>query len=423
MSTINCVLVGGGSVLTRCGEIILARGHRIRAVVTDEPAARAWAVKSGIPHHRQADAAAAAPQLACDLLLSIGNYALVPDALLACAGRMSINYHYGPLPEYAGLHAPSWAVAERATDYAVSWHRIGELIDGGEVLKRVPVPLRSDETALSLGLKCDEAAVAGLAELIDEIAEGRESGTPQDLAARRYFSRHSQFAAEGVIDWADDSEHIVAMVRATDYGPFSSPLVWPKVIVGGQVLAVREAHSGAASEGARPGEVIACDGTDGLRVATGSGSVRLTGLTTLEGDRLALGDLAAGQGAQPGTVLPAPGAGSGLTEAGTTASKSASYWRTRLIDGDPCRLPYSLPESESLPESGTGAEADGSAVTARFRPADGELEQPAAASRLAAVWCTFIGRATAKQNILIALTAPARASTPATATSSPPGCR
>ncbi|MEU6235318.1 amino acid adenylation domain-containing protein [Kitasatospora sp. NPDC047058] len=398
MTTINCLLVGGGSVLTRCGEIILARGHRIRAVVTDDATARAWAVKSGIPHHRQADAAAAAPQLACDVLLSIGNYALVPDALLACAGRMSVNYHYGPLPEYAGLHAPSWAVAERAADYAVSWHRIGELIDGGDVLKRVPVPVRPDETALSLGLKCDEAAVAGLAELIDEIAGGRETATPQDLAARRYFSRHSQFAAEGVIDWDRDSDDIVAMVRATDHGPFGSPLVWPKAVVGGRVLAVRAARSGAAADGARPGEVIAGDGTDGLRVATRSGSIHLIRLTTLEGEPVALGDLAAGDGARPGTMLPAPGEGSGLTEAGTAASESAAYWRRRLIDGEPCRLPYSPP--------GAGAAADGAPVTTRLGPAGGGRKQSAAAARLAGAWCTFTARATGKRNVLIAVPAP-----------------
>ena len=47
----------------------------------------------------------------------------------------------------------------------------------------------------------DPTSRSALAELIDEIAEGRETATPQDFATRRYFSRHTQFAAEGLIDW------------------------------------------------------------------------------------------------------------------------------------------------------------------------------------------------------------------------------
>ena len=278
MTASHSVLIGAGSVLARCGGVLLAKGHRIRAVVTGNAVARSWAIKAGIPHYELAEAVESAPELDCDLLFSIGNYELVPGTLLNCAQRMSINYHYGPLPEYSGLHAPSWAIADRASDYAITWHRMGERVDRGDVLKRVPVPVEPDDTALSLGLKCDEAAVASLAELIEEIAEGRETATPQDPAARRYFSRHAQFPAEGLIDWGQDTAGIVAMVRATDYGPFGSPLVWPKVNVDGRFVAVREARSGAPTDAA-PGEVIACDDVSGLQVATASGAVQLTRLS------------------------------------------------------------------------------------------------------------------------------------------------
>ena len=92
---------------------------------------------------------------------------------------MSINYRYGLLPEYSGLHAPSRAMFDGVTDYAITWHRIGELVDGGNVLKRIPVPIDSSDTALSLGLKCDELAVQSLDALIDELEERREAETPR----------------------------------------------------------------------------------------------------------------------------------------------------------------------------------------------------------------------------------------------------
>ncbi|WP_378733236.1 amino acid adenylation domain-containing protein [Nocardia brasiliensis] len=308
---------------------------------------------------------------------------------------MSINYHYGPLPEYSGLYAPSWAIAHRVRDYAITWHRIGGMVDGGDVLRRVPVPMASDETALSLGLKCDEAAVASLAELIDELAEGRETATPQDLSARRYFSRHTQFPAEGLIDWRRDSDDIVAMVRAADYGPFGSPLVWPKITVDGHFIAVREARAGAPTDAA-PGEVVACDDVSGLRVGTGSGTVQLTRVSTLAGEALTIGAIATDYGVRPGTILTTPdeGVAQRITAAGTAASKAAAYWRERLTGGHPYRLPYTAPE--------TGDEQDAGPVTVRCRMEEGV----AAAAHLAGALCTFLGRATGEPDIHIAVAAP-----------------
>lgn len=327
LTSLSSVLIGGGSVLVRCGEILVAKGHRVTAVVTGDATARAWAVKAGIAHHELAEAVALAPTLTCDLLLSVGNYAVVPDALLNCATRGAVNYHYGPLPHYSGLHTPSWAIAEEAREYGITWHRMAETVDGGAVLGRVPVVIRPEDTALSLGLKCDEAAVASLAALIDDITQGRETATPQDTAARRYFSRHTQFPAEGLIDWRLPAQRVAAMVRATDYGPFASPLVWPKIALGGHVHAVREARvdRGVAPDDATaaPGTVLSCDDASGLRVATGAGSVILTRLCTLEGEELDCSTAARTMGIALGTVLDVPGgdASARLTDAGLRASR------------------------------------------------------------------------------------------------------
>jgi polyketide synthase 12 len=401
MAAATYVLIGSGSVLARCGQVLMAKGHRIRAVVTSDAVAGSWATKAGIPHHTLDEAVTLRTHLACDYLLSVGNYAIVPDALLKCVARMSINYHYGPLPEYSGLHAPSWAIADRASEYAITWHAIGEVVDGGDVLKRVPVPVEPDETALSLGLKCDEAAVASVAELIDEITDGHVTGTPQDLGARRYFSRHTQFPAEGLIDWARAAEDIVAMVRATDYGLFGSPLVWPKVNVDGRFLAVREARCGAATTDAAPGEILACDGVSGLQVATASGSVQLTRLSTLEGEAVTVDDLAVTGGVQPGVILATPDdeLRSRITEAGTAASKAGVYWRERLTEaGHPYRLPCSPPVSHD--------DRDASPVVTRCRVVAGGDGELSATAYLTAAWYTFLYRAAAERDFHIAVAAP-----------------
>ncbi|MBL1110394.1 amino acid adenylation domain-containing protein [Streptomyces sp. 5-8] len=412
MTSLSSVLIGGGSVLARCGEVLVAKGHRISAVVTGDATARSWAVKAGIPHHELAEAVALAPQLSCDLLLSVGNYAVVPEALLGCATRAAVNYHYGPLPQYSGLHTPSWAIADGAREYGITWHRMAQVVDGGEVLGRVPVAIGPEDTALSLGLKCDDAAVASLAGLIDEIAEGRETATPQDPATRRYFSRHTQFAAEGLIDWSLPAERIAAMVRATDYGPFASPLVWPKASLDGHFYAVREArHQAAAQDAAAPGTVLSCDDASGLRVATGAGSVTLTRISTLEGEERPAGAVAAAHGIRPGTVLDVPGedAGARLTEAGVQASKAASRWRERLIGcGDhPYRLPHPQPRPDL--DAAGGRPADPVLVRCHVPSPDGADAtdaSAAAAAHLAGALGIFLSRASGRPQLHLAMTAP-----------------
>ncbi|AYG84644.1 Phenolphthiocerol synthesis polyketide synthase type I Pks15/1 [Streptomyces hundungensis] len=388
----------------------MAKGHRIAAVVTDDATARSWAIKAGIAHHELAEAVALAPGLSCDLLLSVGNYAVVPETLLARATRGAVNYHYGPLPEYSGLHTPSWAIADGAREYAITWHRMGAVVDGGEVLGRIQVAIEPDDTALSLGLRCDEAAVASLAGLVDEIAEGRETGVPQDAAARRYFSRHTQFAAEGLIGWSLPAERVAALVRATDYGPFASPLVWPKISVDGHFYAVREARARAASDDtpATPGTVLAYDAS-GLRVAAAAGSVTLTRLCTLEGEHRSPGAVATAHGIRIGTILDVPGADARtrLTEAGVRASKAAGRWRERLIacGDDPYRLPYPQPRTD-IGAKDTRTQTEPVVVRCQVPLADDDAGDTATAAQLAGALGIFLGRASGRGEVCLAVVAP-----------------
>ncbi len=406
MTKLDSLLFGEGSVLVRCGEVLMARGHRIRAVVSADATVRAWAMKAGVKYCALDEALRLESQLDCDIIFSIGNYTLIPDALLKRARRMSINYHYGPLPEYSGLHVPSWAISEGAVEYAITWHRIGEVVDGGSILKRIPVPIDVADTALSLGLKCDDAACRSLGELADEIATGRVTETPQDLGKRRYFSAQSQFAAEALIDWNQDAAQIVAMVRATDYGPFASPLVWPKIAVGGQLFAVRKASAGAAVAGAAPGQVVSVD-MPGLQVATPAGTVLLEAVSSLEGRAVAIADLVRMTGMQAGTRLASPEEAlqAQLAGAGAAASRSAPYWRQRLQNYNPYRLPYPLPAG--------AAEENVAPIIEKFQVTPESVDfEISFFEYMVGAWCAFLARAAGIADVHVALAAPRDEITP-----------
>ncbi|WP_454674681.1 amino acid adenylation domain-containing protein [Achromobacter pestifer] len=359
---------------------------------------RSWAAKAGIQQYSLSDAVKLESQFSADILFSIGNYSVIPDSLLKRARRMSINYHYGPLPEYSGLHVPAWAVHDRATDYAITWHRIGEIIDGGSILKRMPVPIESTDTALSLGLKCDETAIQSFGTLVDDLAAGREQETPQDLSRRRYFSRHSQISAEGLIDWNQDAEQIAALVRATDNGPFSSPLVWPKVLIDDRILAVRKASIGARAAGATPGDVLAVD-ANGASIATGNRAIRLESLCTLEGADVSLADLVNAGSLQAGASLASADepARAQVTVAGTAASEATAFWRGQLAAYQPYRLPYSRPAS---PEINTAP------IVGKLPAAPkGRDQEQAFVEQAVGGLCTFLARASGVTDVHVAIAA------------------
>ena len=45
---ISCVLIGEGPLLVQCGDLLLSRRHRIKAVVSSSTAVRQWAEQQGI---------------------------------------------------------------------------------------------------------------------------------------------------------------------------------------------------------------------------------------------------------------------------------------------------------------------------------------------------------------------------------------
>ncbi|NOJ44637.1 hypothetical protein HCN58_35025 [Bradyrhizobium sp. WSM 1791] len=59
----------------------------------------------------------------------------------------------------------SWARLARETDYDIAWHRINDGINPGELVVERQVSIASTDTALTLNLKCHEAAVEGSASL------------------------------------------------------------------------------------------------------------------------------------------------------------------------------------------------------------------------------------------------------------------
>lgn len=282
MTPFSSILIGNESLLVQCGQILLERGHTISVLVTRTPAIADWARENGIEVERPGRSLARRiGNVSVDWLFSIANLSLIPADVLSLASEGAINFHDGPLPAYAGLNSPVWALLNGERDHGITWHMITDEVDAGEIVMRQPITIDDDETALTLNAKCFAAAIESFGPLVEAIETDSLSYEAQDFSARTIFARADRPDAAGRVDFGWKADRLAGFVRALDHGDYLNPLTTPKVDLGGFVASIKSAVKVPGGE-ADPGTVLAVE-SDNILVATTEGSVRLSGLTDANG--------------------------------------------------------------------------------------------------------------------------------------------
>ncbi|RYI32840.1 MAG: peptide synthetase, partial [Acetobacteraceae bacterium] len=279
--TLTALLIGNESLTVECGKRWMEQGHSLTAVVTREPKVASWASGAGLRVIAPgAGLVARTEGLSVDWILSVANLSLVPDAVLALARQGGVNFHDGPLPDYAGLNAPVWALLNGESSHAITWHLMTSGIDEGEVLATRSFPIEDDDTAFTLNARCFAAAVDSFPEVISAMEAGGHPRKPQAGRARHIWRRADRPRANGRLDFTATAEVVARTVRALDHAGYRNPLAVAKIEVAGQVWSVAQAV--VISGNGAPGTVLD-RGPDHLDVACGTGAVRLSALTCLKG--------------------------------------------------------------------------------------------------------------------------------------------
>ena len=345
----SCFLIGEESLLIRCAEALLAQGHDLRGVISSEPQLVAWATANGIPTvHPDAVTSALGEAEPFDYLFSITNLKMLSSEILTTPHRLAINFHDGPLPQYAGLHATTWALLDGVSRHAVTWHVMEPAAATGDILKQRWFAVETDETALTLNSNCYEHAVESFSELIDELAAGTVRETPQDLASRTYFGRFKRPDAAAALRFHRPAEDLAALVRALDFGPYRNPLALPKLVTESGAVAVTEASVTSGKSGAAPGTIVGVDDSQ-ITVATATNDLSLTRFTSLEGRPLAVDDvLRALLVARGSSLALLSGAqAEALTSAAERSARHEHHWRPLLTHPSPVHLPFAPPAREA----------------------------------------------------------------------------
>lgn len=272
----NVVLVAEESAGLGALRQLAQSGHRIVAVLSSNAQTGGLGAtvastgrRLGVPVWpaelvRERDFAATLRDERVDLLLNVHSLFILDAAVVAAPAIGSFNLHPGPLPRYAGLNAPSWAILEGEREHAVTLHWIQGGIDTGAVAYERRFEIEAHDTGLAVALKCVRHGLALIARLLEDAARREVPAREQELARRRYFDARPPY--DGRLPWTLPARRIVDLVRAADYRPFPSPWGHPATTLDNRELRVVEAaHTG--QHATQPAGTVGNVDDSGARVA------------------------------------------------------------------------------------------------------------------------------------------------------------
>lgn len=89
-----------------------------------------------------------------DVLLNVHSLHLIDPDVLAAPRIGSFSLHPGPLPEYAGLNVPSWAIYRGVAKHGVTLHWVAPRVDAGPIAFEASFSITPQDTGISVSAKC-----------------------------------------------------------------------------------------------------------------------------------------------------------------------------------------------------------------------------------------------------------------------------
>jgi len=242
-----------------------------KRVVTPSPVAAA-AERLGIHVIEAArldeDATGRIGALRPDLGVIVAYGGLVREPLLSTPAHGWINLHFSLLPAWRGAAPVQHALIAGDAETGASVFRLVPELDAGDVYAMRSHPIRPDDTAGSLLEALADSGAALLADVVDAIAAGTATATPQ--TGDPTFAPKLDLD-DARLDWHRRAAEILARFR----GVTPEPGAW--TTIGDQRLKVHELADAAdvaeSKEGddLGPGEIT----TAGRRVVIGTGTTPL----------------------------------------------------------------------------------------------------------------------------------------------------
>lgn len=283
-----------------------------RHQVPTPPRVKEVAAEHGVPvlqPERLGDIVPALAELSPDVIVVMAYGHILRRDLLDLPRLACLNLHASLLPRHRGASPIQGALRAGDPETGVTVMFMSEGLDTGDLLVRRAIPVDPGETGGALHDKLGELAPAALAEALDHLASGTAHRTPQDDDQATYLGKLVR--EDGRLDWNDDAARLERTIRAFDPWPGTfTHLERPGVATGAPMRvkifpptkAVPPGSGEDPDRGVAPGTVLHAD-TEGIRVATGSGSLVIRELQPDGRRRMSAAEFLAGHPLGPGARL------------------------------------------------------------------------------------------------------------------------
>jgi len=208
---------------------------------------------------------------------------IIPQAILDIPPQGSINIHASLLPRWRGAAPVQRALlaGDRVTGISIMQMDAG--LDTGPVLLQSQIPISDEDTAGTLTGRLAGLGGDLVARTLDALEAGSLRGVPQPDQGVSYAPKVDK--REARLDWREDPQAVHRRVRAFNPAPGA------RARVRGVELKI---WSCTPVEGNGPAGAVLDASPEGVRVACGSGALRLTELQRPGGKRLRAADFLRG---------------------------------------------------------------------------------------------------------------------------------
>lgn len=296
----NLVFAGTPDFAVPALDALVGAGHRVLAAYTqpDRPAGRGRvltptpvalrAAQLGIevrkPVKLVPEECAALAALRADAMVVVAYGLLLPQAALDSTRLGCFNIHASLLPRWRGAAPIARAVLAGDAESGVTIMRMELGLDTGPMLVVGRVPIGAQMTAGELHDALSPLGAKLMVEALAGLAAGTVREAPQPAAGVTYAKKLTK--EESRLDWSLPADELARRVRG--YNP--QPMAWTE-LEGERVRVVAASSAGGSGT---PGSIIGVD-TDGLRVATGNGTLRITQIQFAGGKVMNAAQAAAGR--------------------------------------------------------------------------------------------------------------------------------
>jgi methionyl-tRNA formyltransferase len=207
-----------------------------------------------------------------DICFVVGCRILIPKCIYELPPLECLGVHDSLLPEYRGFAPSNWSIVNGEDQTGVTLFYLSDLMDGGDIVEQMRIPIGSDDTAPVIYERVCQATVEVLLQVYPLLERGEAPRTKQSNEAGSFTC--SRTPADGWIEWNQPTHTINNQIRALTY-----PYPGAFTVHQGKRLWIWKAEpvqNPPRYVGRIPGRVISVSSEEGhVDVLTGDGVLRV----------------------------------------------------------------------------------------------------------------------------------------------------